>query len=394
MKKYFPMMLIIKMILIIGLFGSNVLNAQNSNSKKDLRSITFPDIEGYLTLKCDFHMHTVFSDGYVWPNIRVEEALKDDLDAISITEHLEYQPHLKDIPHLDRNRVYQLTQEYAKDNNLIIINGSELTRNMPPGHFNAIFIKDANKLLVDDPIEVLREAKRQGAFIFWNHPNWVAQKPDGVAELTEMHHQILNEGLMHGIEVVNDLSYSERAFQIAKDHNLTILGNSDVHGLVDWHYKLDEGGHRPISLVFAKERSKEGIKEALENRRTVAYFKNTLTGESHYLIPLIEASLYLKNIEAIETWAGTSQVYTLEIENRSSMNYILENSSQYGLYSHTSVIELKAKQSTVIQIKNKENLNSFDLTFKVLNAFIAPKVHPEIKIPITIEEPLNLSEKR
>ena len=29
--------------------------------------INIPDILGYKTLKCDFHMHTVFSDGMVWP---------------------------------------------------------------------------------------------------------------------------------------------------------------------------------------------------------------------------------------------------------------------------------------------------------------------------------------
>jgi hypothetical protein len=38
--------------------------------------------------------------------IRVEEALRDGLDGIAITEHLEWQPHLKDIPHPDRNRAY------------------------------------------------------------------------------------------------------------------------------------------------------------------------------------------------------------------------------------------------------------------------------------------------
>ena len=32
--------------------------------------VNFPDIPGYKTLKCDFHTHTVFSDGSVWPDIR------------------------------------------------------------------------------------------------------------------------------------------------------------------------------------------------------------------------------------------------------------------------------------------------------------------------------------
>ncbi|NND33908.1 MAG: PHP domain-containing protein, partial [Saprospiraceae bacterium] len=99
-----------------------------------------------MTLKCDFHIHTVFSDGSVWPNIRVDEALKDGLDAISLTEHLEYQPHGEDIPHPDRNRSFEIAKEQAKAHDLLVIHGVEITRKLPPGHANAIFITDANAL--------------------------------------------------------------------------------------------------------------------------------------------------------------------------------------------------------------------------------------------------------
>lgn len=34
------------------------------------KKISIPDIPGYQTLKGDFHMHTVFSDGHVWPTFR------------------------------------------------------------------------------------------------------------------------------------------------------------------------------------------------------------------------------------------------------------------------------------------------------------------------------------
>lgn len=44
--------------------------------------IRIPDLKGYRTLKCDFHIHTVFSDGTVWPTVRVEEAYREGLDAI------------------------------------------------------------------------------------------------------------------------------------------------------------------------------------------------------------------------------------------------------------------------------------------------------------------------
>ena len=39
--------------------------------------IRVPDPEGYRTLKCDFHIHTVFSDGLVWPTVRVDEAYRE-----------------------------------------------------------------------------------------------------------------------------------------------------------------------------------------------------------------------------------------------------------------------------------------------------------------------------
>ena len=50
-------------------------------SQNNKRKIDFPNIKGYYTLATDFHQHTVFSDGSVWPTIRVQESFKDGLDA-------------------------------------------------------------------------------------------------------------------------------------------------------------------------------------------------------------------------------------------------------------------------------------------------------------------------
>ncbi|HET9747611.1 MAG TPA: hypothetical protein VFP97_17965, partial [Chitinophagaceae bacterium] len=78
------------------LFGFTMTGFSQAHSHVMGRKLKFPDIAGYKTLKCDLHQHTVFSDGSVWPDIRVQEALMDGLDAISLTEHLEYQPHKDD----------------------------------------------------------------------------------------------------------------------------------------------------------------------------------------------------------------------------------------------------------------------------------------------------------
>jgi len=100
--------------------------------------IAFPDLPGYVTLKCDFHMHTVFSDGLVWPTVRVDEAYRTGLDAIALSDHIEYQPHKDDIP-TNHNRPYEIALGRAKELGVLLIRGVEITRDTPPGHFNAIF---------------------------------------------------------------------------------------------------------------------------------------------------------------------------------------------------------------------------------------------------------------
>ena len=56
-----------------------------------------PDLPGLKTLKADFHLHTVFSDGQVWPTVHVQEAWRDGLDVVALTDHVEYQPHAADV---------------------------------------------------------------------------------------------------------------------------------------------------------------------------------------------------------------------------------------------------------------------------------------------------------
>jgi len=336
----------------------------------------FPDVGDHLTLKVDLHIHTVFSDGSVWPDIRVQEALRDSLDMVAMTEHLEYQPHEKDIPHSDRNRSYELTSQLAKPYRLMVANAAEITRSMPPGHNNAIFIEDANKLIGEDPVEVFKEANRQGAFVFWNHPNWIAQEEDGIAKMTKMHQQLIEEGLLHGIEVVNDLTYSDEALQLALDHDLTIMGTSDVHDLVDWQYDIEHGGHRPITLVFAEEKTQESIKKALMEGRTVAWFKDLLIGRDSVLQPLIEASLEVEKVG----YQGISSVVDVYIRNNSSVNYILANQSPYTFHANGDVITLKANETTKIEVKTLKQLKKFTLNFEVLNGITAPKRHPIVSL--------------
>ena len=354
------------------------LHAQHHHHQA--RSIQFPHVEDAQTLQVDLHTHTVFSDGSVWPDIRVQEALRDGLDAVAMTDHLEYQPHEEDIPHPDRNRSYEVAREEAEDHDLLVINGSEITREMPPGHANAVFLENANPLLKDDPMPVFREADRQGAFIFWNHPMWTAQKPSGIPSLTEMHRTLIDEGLLHGIEVVNEHTYSAEAVRIALEHDLTMLGTSDIHGLIDWDYEVHRGGHRPVTLVFAREHTKAALKEALRAGRTAVWHHNTLIGREEHLRPLLDASL---RVVAAEYREDTS-VLEVHLENRSDAEFVLESRGDDPFHTRSGLVRAAPQDTTQLLVKPGERAASVPLSFEVLNAVVGPDAHPTIGFEVDV----------
>ncbi|MBQ4914215.1 PHP domain-containing protein [Maribacter sp. MMG018] len=344
------------------------------------RPLSFPDILGYKSLKTDLHMHTVFSDGKVWPTIRVTEALRDNLDVISLTEHLEYQPHKEDIPHPNRNRSYEIALKEAKDHDLLIVHGSEITRSAPMGHNNAVFIADANKVLKDKAEDSFSEAKKQGAFVFWNHPAWYAQNPQGNPILSDFQKERIKKGELHGIEVINTTDYAEESLALALENNLTIMGTSDIHGLIDWDY-TEKGNNRPITLVFAKEKNLSSLKEALFAGRTVAVYNDLLVGKEEFLLPLLKASITIENA----TYAGKSNVLEVNLTNITSSDLLFENASDYTFYNSSPVFEIEAGTTKRLLVKTLDRKTSIDLKLKALGCFTAPKTRPIVTYKVNID---------
>lgn len=378
--------------------------------KHEARLIRFPDVEGHQTLVVDLHTHSVFSDGHVWPSIRVAEALRDGLDALAITEHLEWQPHRADLPHPDRNRAYeQALASLPKGSDLILIAGSEITREAPADHINAVFIKDANALLqveANPPKiqastpeeekqlravpkqlreegvldyymaanrwpaeEAVRAANRQGAFVFWNHPFYTRAHRTAMARMTEFHQALIQAGQLHGIEIANGAFYSEEAHALALEHGLTMLGVSDIHNLIDWDYPPRFGAHRPVTLAFAKERSPEGIREALFAGRTAVWFKNLLIGREAQLRPLLRAALdvtgvaYRKNLDVLD----------LTITNASDADLQLRNLSPYTFMNDSDDLTVPQHGKLKLSVRTGRRLAQVELEFEVGNALVAPK---------------------
>ena len=348
----------------------------NSQSRKEF----FKSPKEIFYISSDLHIHSVFSDGSVWPTIRVDEAIRDSIDLISLTEHLEYQSHISDIPHTNRNRSFQIAGGYVQKKPLAVVHGTEITKPMPPGHFNAIFIKDANKFFDKNKeplsfINGINEANNQGAFVFWNHPMWEANRSDGIAKLDPIHKEVINKKLLHGIEVVNFDTFSEEAMQIALDNELTMMGTSDVHVLIDWDFnKKEESFHRPITFIMSKNRTIKSIRDALFNGDTFIWYRDLIIGRSNNLKQVIQ-----NNLKVISKGYGFKgrkvEILQLELINKSvapiSLNYI----GKYTFHNDYKFIELKPRSSKTIYVKTKKIEETVSLEFEILNYVIAPKTN-------------------
>ena len=244
-------------------------------------------------MKCDFHIHTVFSDGLVWPTVRVDEAYREGLDAIALTEHLEYRPHRQDII-ASHNRSYEIAEKTARNNQVILIRGSEITRPMAPGHFNAIFLNDCDAL------------------------------------------------------------------------ELPMIGTSDIHQPIQTDFDFARGQHRTMTFVFVRERSAEGIREALLHRRTAVYMDEKVIAEEQWLKELFEKSIDIEDIKRNEK----SIVITLK--NNSDLTFHLKKTRHNpGLvYFREYTIQPQCRHRIEIRLEN--NIQGGDINFEITNLYAAP----------------------
>ena len=370
--------MLIRMVLILLLAA--VTLQQHAHGQFVRTEVTLPDIPGYTTLMCDFHTHTVFSDGNVWPSVRVDEAWSQGYDAIAVTDHIEYQPHREYIP-TRHNASYEIARPRGEETDLIVIRGCEVTRVMPPGHLNAIFIEDASLIETEriadmfardrgrgafldsidgrhqDYLLALREAVRQKGFIFWNHPGWKPQAKQGI-KLWDVHRDLIAKGWIRGIEVANWDTWYPEAFRWCLEYNLAMLGNSDVHETEEIYEKKARIKHRPVTLVFARERSGGAVREALDSARTAVWFDDTVLGPEALLRPLVAAAITTKGPFFID---GEGTRY-YSMRNRTDLPVTMADSAT------GERLDLLPRSSVVTKLKEHVK----ERTFSVTNFLVGP----------------------
>ncbi len=328
------------------------------------RIIRIPDILGFQTLKCEFHSHTIYSDGHILPGSRVEEAWMDGLDAIAITDHLGSRP----FKEMDDNTSYNIAKTYADRIGMMLIRGTELTYSEPTGHLNAFFIKDADVIYKtqktgrenhpENYVKGVEEAVNQGAFVVINHPGW----PDNESTLHPHQIEFIKKGWIQGVEMFNDGEYYPKTMDDIVKYNLTPIAATDVHGTTYHSYR---GAIRPMTLVLAKERSLDAIKEALIARRTIGFFGGNLFGKKEYVTALFKASVSLKEVSTDKNGKKT-----YEITNSSDIPFHLENAPKEYIW-------LNPNSAARFAHDPKDG----PLQFTVKNIFLSSKDHLEVSLP-------------
>lgn len=365
------------LVLLMGSTGTFSL-AQTSE-------MSIPDLPGFVTLKCDFHMHTVFSDGHVWPTFRVNEAVRDGLDAISLTEHIDYEG-FPEVIERDYNKSYEIAKEAADKKGLIVIRGAEISPRVPPYHNNALFLTDANiipseymkdgkkKFVMKDSIthdELMGpflEVQRQGAFLSYNHPGYSWWDKKDTAIFNAFHHELLDMGILKGVEVVNSGRYNILAHKLAMKYDLTMLCNTDEH--YDMYPRYADS-HRPMTLVFAKDRSEEGIKEALLDKRTALYFGDYIVARQSEAEGLFKASVSLSS--KFELRNG-EPILKVKLENHSSIPFQTRLKADYDLELFPlGQVKIPAKDSVEVILKSLWDYpEQVSLEVEVTNVLVSP----------------------
>ena len=344
-----------------------------------------PDVNGYHVYKADLHLHTMFSDGNVTPEFRVQEAWYDGLDVIAITDHIEgrkwegkmlkflkgylpkgtvpvndrvsRQPADKRGIQADLNVSYQSAAAVADEYGMTVIPGAEITREpVAIGHFNALFIKDANKIYDANPAVAIENARQQGALIQHNHPGWRRTS----VKMTEFETQVYEKGYINGIEVMNGSQFYPSVLQRAQERRLYVAANTDMHLTTQLYY---QGEQRNMTVIFAKDKSLKSLKEALKERRTLAYSFGTVAGDEQLVKDFFLACIHA---EVIKTDANGK--HKVMLTNNSSVDFHLN-------FNGNSVC-LDACSSRVVSAGKS-------LSFIVDNLWIPGDArHPRIVIPI------------
>ena len=93
---------------------------------------------------------------------------------------------------------------------------------------------------------------------------------------------------------------------------------------------------RPMTLVFSTDRTEAALREALDAKRTLAFFHGTLVGDKEYLSKLVGASLKTRQVGD-----------RLEVTNISDITYRMTQGTDLYIFPAGKTVLIQAPKGTL-----------------------------------------------
>ncbi len=209
-------------------------------------------------------------------------------------------------------------------------------------------------------LDAIKAANDQQAFVFWNHQGWQGEER---GRWLDVHTTLFENKWFQGMEVCNGDEYYPTAHRWCLEKNLTMLGNSDIHQ-PDLRQRNTSQDHRTMTLVFVKEKTIPGLKEALMAGRTVVWWKDQLIGREEWL-----GALFRAMVEVSPPHFRSDKAAWVQIRNTGSADLRLERSGNLG----PAKLELPAGAVSLVQIAVGKDSGPLELQYTVKNLLVGPE---------------------
>jgi hypothetical protein len=228
-----------------------------------------PALHARRPLRCDFHIHTHYSDGNSPPARMVLRGRELGLDVVVITDHDRYQPSLEAMDAAQRFDLGLITgpgEEISGPNwHVVAINADvgihDLGLRSGRWEGGAAWEYEALRWAV-------RATQAHGGRAYLAHPYWAIER--GYHLPSPWYDRVLDEGILDGIELLGDVKHENNARSLARyldfraaGRDIPIIGNSDTHGAEHTYGTY-------WTLVYVMEPTLDAVLEAIAGGWSVA----------------------------------------------------------------------------------------------------------------------------
>lgn len=176
--------------------------------------------------------------------------------------------------------------------------------------------------------------------------------------------------------MANGDSYYPEAHPWCLEKNLTMLGTSDIHAPAT-DREITPQEHRTMTLVFARDRDIEAVKEGLVAGRTAVWYQNQLIGGKKYLDAMFRAV-----VQVAEPSRREGETVWVAITNNAELDIRMRRSGSVG----PATLALPAKTTNIVQAKVGREEKTAKLLYIVENFLIGPEkgLHITLTVPLPL----------